>query len=86
VIRTQFGQRGLDGTVVSLKNSVLVVALEKGLSPKLPRVWLIADDSSLIQGLKDRLGAVQTGEAQAAQHGDGSDIETRRQIDCLRSW
>ncbi|HNO78105.1 MAG TPA: hypothetical protein PKN33_08590 [Phycisphaerae bacterium] len=52
------------GTVVSLKDGILVVALEEDLGPKLARVRLIADDSFLVQRLKDRLGEVQSGEAQ----------------------
>jgi hypothetical protein len=63
-IRIQFGQQEVDGTVVSLKDGVLVVALEEDLGPKLARVRLIADDSFLVQRLKDRLGEVQSGEAQ----------------------
>ncbi|MFH1748526.1 MAG: AAA domain-containing protein [Planctomycetota bacterium] len=63
-IRIQFGQQEVEGSVVSLKDGVLILALEEDLGPKLPRVRLVADDSFLIQRLKDRLEQVQSGEAQ----------------------
>jgi hypothetical protein len=62
-IRVQFGQQEVNGCVVSLKDGVLVLALEEDLGPKLSHVRLIADDSFLIERLKERLGEVQAGQA-----------------------
>lgn len=62
-IRVQFGQQEVDGSIVSLGEGIIVLALEENLGPKLPHVRLIADDSFLVERLRDRLQQVQSGEA-----------------------
>jgi len=61
-IRVQFGQQEVDGLIVSVGEGFVVVALEKDLGPRLPRVRLIVDDSFLVEKLRERLQQVKTGE------------------------
>jgi hypothetical protein len=62
-IRIHFGQQETDGSIVSVGEGVLVLALEENLGTRLPHVRLIADDSFLVERLRDRLQQVQSGEA-----------------------
>src|ERR1035438_6973784 len=58
-IRVQLGQQEVDGLIVSVGKGFVVVALEKDLGPRLPRVRLIVDDSFLVEKLRDRLQQVK---------------------------
>lgn len=55
------GERRVKGTVVSLREGVLLVALEEDLGPAIPAASLISDDSFLLQRLRDRLDEVRQG-------------------------
>lgn len=62
-VRVTCGQADAAGVVVSFRDGVLVVALEEDLGPKVAAARLVANDSFLIERLKDRLEKVRTGEA-----------------------
>ena len=62
-IRIRFGQQEVDGSIVSVGEGVIVLALEENLGPRLPYVRLVVDDSFLVERLRDRLQQVQSGEA-----------------------
>jgi hypothetical protein len=62
-IRVQFGQQEVDGLIASVGKGFVVLALERDLGPRLPRVRLIVDDSFLVEKLKERLQQVKLGEA-----------------------
>lgn len=63
-VRVTVGQEDVAGVLVSFRDGVLIVALEKDLGPKIPAARLIANDAFLIERLKERLEKVQSGEAQ----------------------
>lgn len=63
-IRLAAGQEEVPGILVSLRDGILVVAMEKDLGPQVVAARLIADDSFLLERLKERLEKVQSGEAQ----------------------
>lgn len=63
-VRVKTGQEDVSGVVVSFRDGVLTVALEKDLGPKIAAARLVADDAFLIERLKERLEAVRSGEAQ----------------------
>lgn len=63
-VRVTCGQEDVAGILVSFRDGVLVIALEKDLGPKIPMARLVANDSFLIERLKERLTKVQSGEAQ----------------------
>jgi hypothetical protein len=52
-----------NGTVVSVKDGILVVHLDKDLGPKIPTAQLIADDSFLVERLEEKLEKIRSGEA-----------------------
>lgn len=60
-VRVQFAQQEVDGSIVSVGEGFVVVALEKDLGPRLPRVRLIRDDSFLVEKLRERLAAGKVG-------------------------
>ena len=62
-VRIVVGQDEANGTVVSLKDGVLTVSLDKDLGPRIPSARLIADDSFLVERLKEKLEKVASGEA-----------------------
>ena len=62
-ISVRFGQQEVSGSVVSFGEGILILALEEDLGPRLPRVRLIADDSFLVERLRERLQQVDSGEA-----------------------
>lgn len=62
-IRLSCGDRDVDGTIVSVRDGVLVVSLEEDLGPSIATARLVTDDSFLVQRLKDRLEAVRDGTA-----------------------
>lgn len=63
-VRVTCGQEDVSGVLVSFRDGVLVVALEKDLGAKIAAARLIANDSFLVERLKERLEKVRTGEAQ----------------------
>lgn len=66
-VRVTAGQEDVPGMLVSFKDGVLLVALEKDLGPKIAIARLTTDDSFLIERLKGRLEEVQSGESQFAR-------------------
>ena len=63
-VRITSGQEDVSGVLVSFRDGVLVVALEKDLGPKIAAARLVANDSFLVERLKERLEKVRSGEAQ----------------------
>ena len=61
-IRIQFDQHDVEGTVVSVTEKTLIVAVVEDLGPNIPRARLVADDSFLVERLKERLRQVESGE------------------------
>ena len=60
-IRVEVSGQEVEGSVVSLRDGVLVVALEEDLGPTIARARLIADASFLVERLKKRLEEVRGG-------------------------
>lgn len=63
-VRVTCGQEDVSGVLVSFRDGVLVVALEKDLGPKIPAARLVANDSFLVERLKERLEKIRSGEVQ----------------------
>ncbi len=63
-VRITCGQEDISGVLVSFRDGVLLVALEKDLGPKIPAARLVADESFLLERLKERLEKIRSGEAQ----------------------
>lgn len=63
-VRVTCGQEDVSGVLVSFRDGVLVVALEKDLGPKIAAARLVANDSFLVERLKERLEKIRSGEAQ----------------------
>lgn len=63
-VRLTTGQEDVSGVLVSLKDGVLIVALEEDLGPRIAAARLIIDDSFLIERLKEHLEKVRDGEVQ----------------------
>ncbi len=63
-MRVTCGQEDVSGVLVSFRDGVLIVALEADLGPKIAAARLVANDSFLIERLKERLEKVHSGEAQ----------------------
>ncbi len=63
-IRVTVGQEDIPGTLVSFRDGVLIVALEKDLGPKIAAARLVANDSFLIERLQEKLQKVNDGEIQ----------------------
>jgi len=63
-VRVTAGQEDVSGVLVSFRDGVLIVALEADLGPKIAAARLVADDSFLIERLKERLEKIRSGEAQ----------------------
>ncbi|ROQ90904.1 topoisomerase-like DNA binding C4 zinc finger protein [Desulfosoma caldarium] len=61
-IRVTVGQEDVAGLLLSFRDGVLLVALEKDLGPRIAAARLVADDSFLLERLKERLEKVQNGE------------------------
>ncbi len=66
-VRVTCGQEDDSGILVSFRDGVLVVALEQDLGPKIPAARLVANDSFLVERLKERLDKVRSGEIQFAR-------------------
>jgi len=52
-----------DGSVVSVANGYLIVALEKDLGPKIPLARLITEDSFLVEKLRQKIEEIANGTA-----------------------
>lgn len=63
-VRVTCEQEDVSGVVVSLRDGVLLVALDQNLGPKIARALLVANDSFLLERLKERLTKVQSGEGE----------------------
>ncbi|ROR32575.1 AAA domain-containing protein [Inmirania thermothiophila] len=63
-VRVAVGQEDVRGVIVSLKDGVLLVALEQDLGLRIAAARLVADDAFLIERLMERLQKVQSGEVQ----------------------
>jgi hypothetical protein len=63
-IRVIAGQEDVAGILVSFRDAVLIVSLEKDLGPQIATARLIANDAFLVERLKERLEKVRSGEAQ----------------------
>jgi len=55
-IRITAGQEDTPGVLVSFREGVLIVALEKDLGPQIAAARLVTNDSFLVERLKERLG------------------------------
>jgi len=60
-VRVTCGQDDVSGVLVSFREGVLVVALEKDLGPKIASARLTTDDSFLVERLKEKLEKIQDG-------------------------
>jgi len=60
-IRLNISNQTVDGSVVSLGEGSLLVALDEYVGPSIPFATLISDDSFLLEQLKTKLTAVQSG-------------------------
>lgn len=63
-VRVTCGQEDVSGVLVSFREGLLVVALEKDLGLEIASARLVANDSFLVERLKERLEKVRNGEAQ----------------------
>lgn len=63
-VRVIAGQEDVPGVLVSFRDGVLIVALEKNLGSKIATARLVANDAFLIERLRERLEKVRSGEAQ----------------------
>ncbi|HEX9639800.1 MAG TPA: AAA domain-containing protein, partial [Candidatus Krumholzibacteria bacterium] len=63
-VRVTCGQTDVSGVLVSFRDGVLIVALEKDLGPKIAAARLVANDSFLVERLKEGLEKIRSGEAQ----------------------
>lgn len=63
-VRVTAGQEDVAGFLVSFRDGVLLVALEKDLGPRVGAARLVANVSFLVERLKERLEKVRGGEAQ----------------------
>jgi ssDNA-binding Zn-finger/Zn-ribbon topoisomerase 1 len=66
-VRVTAGQEDVPGVLVSFRDGVLLVALENDLGPQIAAARLVANDSFLVERLKERLDKVRGGEAQFAR-------------------
>ena len=62
-VRGTAGQEDVRGVLVSFRDGVLVVALDKNVGPRIAVARLIADDAFLIERLQDRLEEFRSGKA-----------------------
>jgi ssDNA-binding Zn-finger/Zn-ribbon topoisomerase 1 len=63
-IRVIAGQEDIPGVLVSFRDGVLLVALEKDLGSKIALARLISNDSFLIERLQEKLQKIRSGEIQ----------------------
>jgi len=58
-IRILVGKEEVDGEVASVAEGILLITLERDLGPTIPTARLVADDSFLVERLKEKLEAVR---------------------------
>ena len=63
-VRVTVNQEDVSGFLVSFRDSVLIVALERNLGPTIAEARLVADSAFIVERLKKRLEMVRDGEAQ----------------------
>lgn len=63
-VRIICGQEDIPGTLISFRDGVLVVAIEKDLGPTINLARLVTNDSFLLERLKEQLEKVGSGELQ----------------------
>ncbi len=63
-VRVTSNQEDVSGFLVSFRNSVLIVALERNIGPTIAEARLVADSAFIVERLKKRLEMVRDGEAQ----------------------
>jgi KaiC/GvpD/RAD55 family RecA-like ATPase len=63
-VRVTSGQEDVAGMLVSFRDGVLLVSLEQDLGPKIALAHLVANDSFLVERLRDQLERVHSGELQ----------------------
>lgn len=63
-VRVTAGQEDVAGVLVSFRDGVLLVALEQDLGPRIAAARLLANDSFLVERLKERFEKVRDGEVQ----------------------
>lgn len=63
-VRVTVGHEEVAGILISIRDGVLLVALEKDIGPKVSIARLASNDAFLIERLKERLEKVQSGEVQ----------------------
>lgn len=63
-IRIVVGREDVNGLVVSLGEGILVIASERDFGPKIPHATLIADDSFLVERLKEKLSEISSNQGQ----------------------
>jgi hypothetical protein len=61
-VRVAVDQLDVNGVLVSFRDGVLVVALEKDIGPRIAAARVIANDVFLVERLKERLAKVENGE------------------------
>ena len=61
-VKIIIGGEEVDGTVVSVRNAVLTIALVQDLGEQIPFARLVVNDSFLIERLRDKLLEIQRGE------------------------
>ena len=59
-IRIVVGREEVNGLVVSLGEGILVISSERDFGPKIPHATLIADDSFLVERLKEKLSEISS--------------------------
>jgi ssDNA-binding Zn-finger/Zn-ribbon topoisomerase 1 len=63
-VRLKLPDSEVNGVLVSFRDGMLVVAVESDLGPRIAFARLLADDSFLIERLKQRLEQIRSGEAE----------------------
>jgi hypothetical protein len=61
-IQIIIGKEKVDGEVASVADGILLITLERDLGPTIPSARLVADDSFLVERLKEKLEAVRAGQ------------------------
>ena len=67
-IRVTIDRKDVSGILVSFKDGVLLVSLEEDCGPQIASAQLVADDSFLVERLRERLGEVQAGSRASDRH------------------
>lgn len=80
-VRLKLPDSEVNGVLVSFRDGLLMVAVESDLGPKIAFARLLADDSFLIDRLKQRLEQVRSGEA-ACNRAAGERVLSQRMPRC----